>query len=75
MQIVRDFKEKGNKYFNEENFDKAAYFYAKALLQFYYIIPDSEEEEAEVNPVKLSCHLNQALCFYKQGRYDEGLTE
>lgn len=61
MEIVRDFKEKGNKYFKENDFQKASYFYAKALLQFYYIIPDNEKEEEEVNPIKLSCHLNQAL--------------
>ena len=75
MQIVKDFKEKGNDYFKEENYEKASYFYAKALLQFYYIIPENDEEENEVNPIKLSCHLNQALWFYKQSRFDEGLTE
>lgn len=75
MQIVKDFKEKGNDYFKEENYEKASYFYAKALLQFYYIIPENDVEEQEVNPIKLTCHLNQALCFYKQNRFDEGLTE
>jgi hypothetical protein len=61
MEIVKDFKTKGNDYFNENNYQKASYFYAKALLQFYYIIPDNDEQENEVNPIKLSCHLNQAI--------------
>jgi len=29
---VREFKEKGNIYFKEADLDKAAYFYAQALL-------------------------------------------
>ena len=75
MEIVKDFKSKGNQYFKEGVYEKASYFYAKALLQFYYIIPDDDKQAAEVDPVKLSCHLNQAICFYKQKRYDEGITE
>jgi hypothetical protein len=73
--IVNDFKVKGNEYYKVNDYEKACYFYAKALLQFYYIIPDNDKEEKEFYPLKLSCHLNQAICFYKQKRYDEGLTE
>ena len=75
MQIVGDFKEKGNQYFKEDNYEKASYFYAKALLQFYYIIPEDDAEEAIVKPVQLACHVNQAIWYQKQKRYDEGLTE
>lgn len=32
IQIVKDFKQKGNTYFNEGDFSKASYFYAQALL-------------------------------------------
>lgn len=28
IEVVRNFKSKGNEYFKEENYDKACYFYA-----------------------------------------------
>ena len=55
--------------------EKAAYFYAQALLQFHYIVPDNKEEGDIVDPLYRDCHLNQALVFYKQDRLEEGLTE
>ena len=75
IEIVNDFKSKGNEYFKQEDYKKASYFYAKALLQFYYIIPDDKKQEDITNPIKLNCHLNQALWFFKQKRYEEGIPE
>jgi tetratricopeptide (TPR) repeat protein len=55
--------------------EKASYFYAQALLIFYYLIPDDDEQETESNALKMSCHLNQSLCFMKMKRFDDSLRE
>lgn len=52
---------------------KASYYYAQALLIFYYLIPEDEAEEKESNALKISCHLNQSLAFMKLKRYDDCL--
>lgn len=75
IQIVKEFKTKGNDYFKEDDMDKACYFYAQALLQFHYIIPDTKEQDVEVADLNRDCHLNQAMCYYKLKRWDEGLSE
>jgi hypothetical protein len=54
---------------------KASYYYAQALLIFVYLIPETDEEENESNELKISCHLNQSLCFMKQKRYTDCLDE
>lgn len=58
-----------------EILNKASYYYAQALLIFYYLIPDNDEEEKESNLLKISCHLNQSLCYMKLKRYSDCLTE
>ena len=67
IDIVKDFKEKGNMYFKDADYQKASYFYAKALLQFYYIVPEDDKQDEIVKPLQLSCHINQALCYHKRG--------
>jgi FK506-binding protein 4/5 len=39
------------------------------------LIPDNDAEEKESNDLKISCHLNQSLCFMKMKRYQECLKE
>ena len=55
--------------------EKASYYYAQSLLIFYYLIPDNDEEENESQALKMSCHLNQSLCFLKMKRFDDSLQE
>ena len=38
-------KEQGNKSFQDNELDKSTYYYAQALLIFYYLIPENEKEE------------------------------
>ena len=55
--------EKGEE--GEEPVQKAVYYYAQALLIFYYLIPDTEVQDLETNTLKLKCHLGQARCLLK----------
>jgi FK506-binding protein 4/5 len=91
IKRIQMMKEEGNKAFQayakiqptspddqtkqKEWLDKASYYYAQALLIFYYLIPDTEEQEKESDALKLSCHLNQSLCFLKMKRYSDCLSE
>lgn len=63
-------EKKANEWLN-----KASYYYAQALLIFVYLIPDDDKEEKESNELKVSCHLNQSLCYMKLKRYADSLNE
>ena len=74
-EAVNQDGEKIEKMTADETLQKASYYYAQALLIFYYLIPDNDQEEKESNELKISCHLNQSLCFMKSKRYQECLKE
>ena len=40
---IRAMKEKGNEAFQKGNFEESTYYYAQALLIFYYLIPETKE--------------------------------
>jgi uncharacterized protein YqgQ len=42
MDRIKAMKEEGNKAFKNNELDKASYYYAQALLVFYYLIPDND---------------------------------
>lgn len=80
IQRITLMKEEGNAAMKEYNktpgdelLNKASYYYAQALLIFVYLIPDDEKEEKETNELKISCHLNQSLCYLKLKRYGDCL--
>ena len=43
MQRIVFLKDEGNQAYKEAQYDKASYYYAQALLIFYYLIPENEE--------------------------------
>ncbi len=45
----------------------------KALLQFDYTFPDTEEENKRFDTLKEACHINMALAKYFQKDGDECL--
>lgn len=58
----------------EDMIQKACYYYKQALLIFVYLIPDNDAEHDESELLKMQCHLNQSLCFFKMPlKYDECL--
>jgi hypothetical protein len=42
IQRVISLKDEGNASYKEQQYDKASYYYAQALLIFYYLIPESK---------------------------------
>ena len=68
-------KDEGNGSYKEELYDKASYYYAQALLIFYYLIPESEEQEKESENLKRICHRNQAMCHLKSKRMRDAMNE
>jgi hypothetical protein len=55
LKAKRDGKEL-DEALNGEYLQKASYYFAQALLVFYYLIPDNDTQEQEVSAIKLECH-------------------
>lgn len=45
MERIKSMKEQGNEAIKVKDYKKASYYYAQALLIFYYLIPEGKEEE------------------------------
>ncbi|CBZ53256.1 putative TPR domain-containing protein [Neospora caninum Liverpool] len=71
IDAAERFRQEGNAAFREKNYGLAAVNYRKALLQFDYTFPDTDEEQERMDSVKLPCHLNLAACKLHQQDYDE----
>lgn len=41
IERVKQMKEAGNQAFQTQDYEKSSYYYAQALLIFYYLIPDT----------------------------------
>ncbi|KAL4477084.1 hypothetical protein ABPG72_015397 [Tetrahymena utriculariae] len=67
------FKSEGNKAIKEKDYEKAAYYYQKALLQFDYTFPDNNEEQQRFDLLSQQCFVNMSLVKYYQKEYDESL--
>ncbi len=50
------------------------YYYAQALLVFYYTIPENEAEEKEVNELQVVAHCGHAKGLCELKRYEECLA-
>lgn len=56
-----------------EDMQRRTYYYAQALLVFYYLIPESDSEDAEVKKLELRAHRGKAQALLALKRYDEAL--
>eukprot|EP00743_Colponemidia_sp_Colp-15_P009626 GILK01010529.1.p1 GENE.GILK01010529.1~~GILK01010529.1.p1 ORF type:complete len:288 (+),score=71.58 GILK01010529.1:131-865(+) len=75
LKAAELFRNEGNKAYKEGQADKAAYCYRKALLQFDYTFPDTDEEQKQLDRTKLLCHLNLAQCKLQQEDFDEVILQ
>lgn len=67
------FRQEGNEAYKKQNFGLAAVHYRKALLQFDYTFANNEQEEKNIDDVKVPCLLNLAACKCQQEEWDEVL--
>lgn len=58
-----------------DDLQKKAYYFAQSLLVFYYLIPETAEEEHETKQLQLDAHRGQAECLLRLKRYDEALQQ
>ncbi|CAD8100466.1 unnamed protein product [Paramecium sonneborni] len=71
FENIEYFKQEGNLAFKNKEFDKAAYFYQKALVYFDYTFPEGDKEEQKYNLLLEQCNNNMAQCKLLQGNLDE----
>lgn len=75
IQAADLFRQEGNEAYGKRNYGLAAVHYRKALLQFDYTFPETEELEKLADATKLRCLLNLAACKCQQEEWDEVLTQ
>ncbi|KAF4040290.1 hypothetical protein GN244_ATG07483 [Phytophthora infestans] len=63
----------GNLFFKHGQFQRAAFHYHKALVYFEYVFPDTDEEEAQADALKLKLLLNFAACRLKTLHLDDAV--
>ncbi|CAD8169953.1 unnamed protein product [Paramecium pentaurelia] len=71
FENIEYFKQEGNVAFKNKEYDKAAYFYQKALVYFDYTFPEGDQEEQKYNLLLEQCNNNMAQCKLLQGCLDE----
>uniref|UniRef100_A0A0G4HX68 Uncharacterized protein n=1 Tax=Chromera velia CCMP2878 TaxID=1169474 RepID=A0A0G4HX68_9ALVE len=75
IKAANRFREEGNRDFQKGHYAKAAVSYRKALLQFDYTFPDTEEETEQMKEAQLAVHLNMAACKLHMKDWDEVHTQ
>ncbi|KRX03400.1 hypothetical protein PPERSA_08142 [Pseudocohnilembus persalinus] len=73
IENAEEFKNQGNQHMKEKEFDKASYFYQKALIQFDYSFPEDPEQEKKQEKLSEICHQNMSMCKFNQKKYDDAL--
>ncbi|RLN80795.1 hypothetical protein BBJ28_00017764 [Nothophytophthora sp. Chile5] len=68
-----EFRVLGNLFFRHGQYQRAAYNYHKALVYFEYVFPDTEDEEAQADALKLKLLLNFAACRLKTLHLDDAV--
>lgn len=59
----------------EESLQKASYYFAQANLVFFYLIPETPEQELEVEQMKAACRVGQTNVYIQQRKYEPALKE
>ena len=73
IEASKIFKNEGDDYLKQKNFDEAINSYEKGLLQLFYCFSDDPKEEEEADKIKQSLNLNASFCFINQKKFDEAL--
>lgn len=73
MEYALKYKDKGNVLFKQGKYSRASKRYTKAAGYIEYDHDYSDEEKASAKQLKLSCHLNNAMCKLKLESFKEAL--
>lgn len=71
LEACDEFRRLGNRFFQHGQYQRAAYHYHKALVYFEYVFPDTDEENARHDELKLKVLLNFAACRLKTNHLDD----
>ncbi len=68
------FKNLGNMYFREGQYERAREQYRRALVYYEYAFPDDDAIQSQLDTVRYLCCLNMATCQLKLKEYREALS-
>ena len=71
LDACDDFRVQGNAFYREGQYARAADRYRRALVYFEYVFTDTDEEQQEVDALRLLCLLNHAASKLKIRDYAE----
>ena len=74
LLACRDFQNEGNMFFREGQYERAAVRYHHAITYFEYAIAEDEDQQGELDRVRLPVYLNFAACMLKLDRLDEAFN-
>jgi tetratricopeptide (TPR) repeat protein len=73
VRRIRKYHERGNAYFDEGQYARAAAQYRSANVIYDYTFPEDEATWAVIDGLRKVCNLNAAACNTKIGSYDDAL--
>lgn len=74
MDTCAAFRDEGNMFFHEGQFHRASIRYHHAITYFEYFIPDNDDQEKELDCLRLPVYSNYAACMLKLDRLDDALN-
>jgi len=73
VRRIRKHHERGNAFFDEGQYARAAVQYRSANVIYDYTFPDDDATWAIIDGLRTTCNLNAAACNLKVGAFDEAL--
>ena len=73
IEASKIFKNEGDDFLKQKNYEEAINSYEKGLLQLFYCFSDDLKEEEETDKIRQSLNLNASFCFINQKKFDEAL--
>ena len=73
IEASKIFKNEGDDFLKQKNYEEAINSYEKGLLQLFYCFSDDPKEEEEADKIKQSLNLNASFCFINLKKYDDAL--
>ena len=74
LDACRNFQSKGNAFFKEGQYQRASVRYHHAITYFEYAIAEDDNQQAELDRVRLPVYLNYAACMLRGGSLDDALN-